>query len=524
MTTLIKGGNADTVDGYHASTTATASTIPVAGDDGKLSGDWFSSISHTINTTSPLKGGGSFSTTALTLSLAGLETTGLANQFVGVSADYRYWEYKSLIAGTGIILSHNPASLTITNSSPDQVVSLTGGTGISVSGTYPSFTISASVSSYWTDATTYIYPSTTSNVFKIADTATSESLIGQGTSTNIANWIKPIAVSGRNYSLAVELDANTSESGDKLALYCATKARSTFTGTVWALNSLIELDSGFAGTATCFEVDVNNNTSSDNKGNGISITGISSSGKSAGAAIVVARVDSSLWENGVFLMDVKTGFYANQDDSTTNNILQLQHNSNDKFYITYDGNAFVDGYLYLDDISAPSPTTNKLYSVSGGLYWNGTAIGGSSSVAFHANRGGSSQTISDDTWTLIEFGTEVFDTASCYDTGTYKFTPNVAGKYLITVQTSMAYGSVDNWCTGAGIWKNGTQVQSGIYWFAKPTSSSNGRPYATCTAVLDMNGSTDYVQGYCYHAFAGVGDLSLDGSTIKTFFCGAKIG
>ena len=48
-----------------------------------------------------------------------------------------------VVAGTGIQKTYNDndGTLTITNSSPDQTVTLTGGTGISTSGTYPDFTI-----------------------------------------------------------------------------------------------------------------------------------------------------------------------------------------------------------------------------------------------------------------------------------------------------------------------------------------------------------------------------------------------
>ena len=35
--------------------------------------------------------------------------------------------------------------------------------------------------------------------------------------------------------------------------------------------------------------------------------------------------------------------------------------------------------------------------------------------------------------TVLSFDTEYFDSDSDYDTGTYKFTPSVAGKYLVTV-------------------------------------------------------------------------------------------
>ena len=55
----------------------------------------------------------------------------------------------ALSAGTGI--SYNNTTGVITNSAPDQTVSLTAGAGISVSGTYPSFTIASTITQY-TDA------------------------------------------------------------------------------------------------------------------------------------------------------------------------------------------------------------------------------------------------------------------------------------------------------------------------------------------------------------------------------------
>jgi hypothetical protein len=53
-----------------------------------------------------------------------------------------------LTAGTGISVSGGPitssGSITVTNTSPDQTVSIASGTGISVTGTYPSFTVTNS--------------------------------------------------------------------------------------------------------------------------------------------------------------------------------------------------------------------------------------------------------------------------------------------------------------------------------------------------------------------------------------------
>jgi hypothetical protein len=47
-----------------------------------------------------------------------------------------------------------------------------------------------------------------------------------------------------------------------------------------------------------------------------------------------------------------------------------------------------------------------------------------------------SQTISNSTTTTIQFTTVTFDTASCYNTSTYRFTPNVAGYYWFSFTSS----------------------------------------------------------------------------------------
>ena len=54
----------------------------------------------------------------------------------------------SLTAGTGISLDVTTGDITVTNSEPDQTVTLTGGTGITITGTYPSFTIDCDITQY----------------------------------------------------------------------------------------------------------------------------------------------------------------------------------------------------------------------------------------------------------------------------------------------------------------------------------------------------------------------------------------
>jgi Collagen triple helix repeat (20 copies) len=53
------------------------------------------------------------------------------------------WEKHTLTDGNGISISNGAGSITVTNSAPDQTVSLTGAGTTSISGTYPSFTITS---------------------------------------------------------------------------------------------------------------------------------------------------------------------------------------------------------------------------------------------------------------------------------------------------------------------------------------------------------------------------------------------
>jgi len=55
-----------------------------------------------------------------------------------------YWKNTSLTAGTGVSVSPSSTGvLTVTNTAPDQTVSLTAGSNVTITGTYPSFTIAA---------------------------------------------------------------------------------------------------------------------------------------------------------------------------------------------------------------------------------------------------------------------------------------------------------------------------------------------------------------------------------------------
>ena len=114
--------------------------------------------------------------------------------------------------------------------------------------------------------------------------------------------------------------------------------------------------------------------------------------------------------------------------------------------------------------------------------------------AFEAHSDGS-QSISDATATKVQFETEVFDTDSCYDNSTnYRFTPTVSGKYFVyTGVNGFAGGSADLIGTEVFIYKNGSLYRQSYHNMTGNPGFILGTPVS---AVIDMNGSTDYVEIY----------------------------
>jgi len=116
----------------------------------------------------------------------------------------------------------------------------------------------------------------------------------------------------------------------------------------------------------------------------------------------------------------------------------------------------------------------------------------------------SDQTVVSGTETKITMDTEDFDTGGMYDASTnYRFTPTVAGKYYVyaTVRGTAAASTLDLEMTA--IYLNGaTYIENQIDW-----RNNDAQLAGICVnAIIDMNGSSDYVE--CY-------GRCLGGTTIK---------
>ena len=87
------------------------------------------------------------------------------------------------------------------------------------------------------------------------------------------------------------------------------------------------------------------------------------------------------------------------------------------------------------------------------------------------------------TVTKITYGTEEWDTNS--DFASSRFTPTVAGYYIVNASVSMATTAA---LTYIYIYKNGSAYKSGV--LSDPTN------WTTVSCQVSMNGSTDYLEIY----------------------------
>ena len=137
-------------------------------------------------------------------------------------------------------------------------------------------------------------------------------------------------------------------------------------------------------------------------------------------------------------------------------------------------------------------------------------IAGTAGTGFPANTPafeaylGSDQTVTSGTTTKITMNTETFDTAGAYDNSTnYRFTPQTAGKYYVyaTVRGSTSVSSLE--LEMAAIYKNGSTYAENQIDFRNNNAQLAG---ITVVAIVDMNGSSDYLECYA---------RCLGGTTIK---------
>jgi hypothetical protein len=123
---------------------------------------------------------------------------------------------------------------------------------------------------------------------------------------------------------------------------------------------------------------------------------------------------------------------------------------------------------------------------------------------------GSNQTSSSGVATKVQMNTEDYDTANCFDTSLYRFTPNVSGYYQVNVLVHIGGTGLNNSCSY--LYKNGSSYQLGQF---LPSASSPN--VSVLSALVYMNGTTDYLEAYATGAVTSGSVTFTAGSLISNF-------
>lgn len=119
------------------------------------------------------------------------------------------------------------------------------------------------------------------------------------------------------------------------------------------------------------------------------------------------------------------------------------------------------------------------------------------------------QNLSDATFTKVTFDTEVFDSHNYFAAS--RFTPLVAGKYMITINLRLRGTTPATFVWD--IYKNGSSYRQ-----LNVTNGAIEYEQREVSAIINMNGSSDYVEAYAY-VDAG-SNQSVVSANIEGFFIG----
>ena len=175
------------------------------------------------------------------------------------------------------------------------------------------------------------------------------------------------------------------------------------------------------------------------------------------------------------------------------------------------------GQSYTLTLPSTAPVANKVLQTDGSGNLSFASAGGNA-PAFMANRS-ANIAVTNNARNKVQCDTEIFDSGGQYDnSGNFRFTPTTAGKYYVFGNAFLISGNSQvNWILNE-IWKNGT---SGTRISASNDHRNNpgnsGNHYVG--GILDMNGSSDYIELYTYPGVtSGTPVISGTNTSLDTYF------
>ena len=139
-----------------------------------------------------------------------------------------------------------------------------------------------------------------------------------------------------------------------------------------------------------------------------------------------------------------------------------------------------------ETISVPSGVSMSV--PSGGL-------SGQNYPAFEAYASSDQTGLGDAVWTKLTIDSELFDTDSNFASS--RFTPTTAGKYFVYLMLGMNSETLYKANVfNVSIYKNGSAYRTTNTTVNAGASDIMNEHNATVSAIIDFNGSSDYVEGY----------------------------
>jgi hypothetical protein len=202
-------------------------------------------------------------------------------------------------------------------------------------------------------------------------------------------------------------------------------------------------------------------------------------------------------------------------DGTTDGTLQLNcsqnshgiklksppHSASASYTLTFPNN---------DGASGEALTTNG----SGVLSW--ASAGETNTPYFLATLSGDQDIGYTGVWTKLSMNNEIYDSAGAYDTSNYRFTPQTAGKYWVHCQTQFEATANSDQTPDFrnGIFKNGSLA--GVYAIIGSANFQQHTPFFG--RILDMNGSSDYIECYAQANNTGSGSNRIAAGVASSSF------
>ena len=171
---------------------------------------------------------------------------------------------------------------------------------------------------------------------------------------------------------------------------------------------------------------------------------------------------------------------------------------------------------------------NQIQTASGVIMANLNSSGANAGIQLASNLAPAfsaymttNQTLAYNSAAKLSFNAKEFDTASCFNTTNYRFTPTIAGYYQIN--SSMFWtGTVSrNYYVGNYIYKNGSNIRATIQSFILGAGTDS---VIVVTGLIYMNGSTDYLESYGYQVdYTSSGTIVVNSNSAYTTFNGSLV-